>query len=91
MHLAQTDLLQSEYFVFVKSVKEIHCSETEKHQCKGSAKTVNIIHCAHYNPYQILLLCGQDSAEMVRRSQAEAPFQHCPDRIIVNLVGFVFV
>ena len=54
MHLAQTDLLQSEYFVFVKSVKEIHCSETEKHQCKGSAKTVNIIHCAHYNPYQIL-------------------------------------
>ena len=35
------------------------------------------------------LLCGQDSAETVRRPQAKAPFQHCPDRIIVNLVGIV--
>ena len=26
---------------------------------------------------------------MVRRPQAEAPFQHCPVRIIVNLVGIV--
>ena len=37
------------------------------------------------------LLYGQDSAEKVRRPQAEAPFQHCPDRIIVKLVGIVFL
>ena len=37
------------------------------------------------------LLYGQDSAEMVCRPQAEAPFQNCPDRTIVNLVGIVFV
>ena len=28
---------------------------------------------------------------MVRRPQAEAPFQYCSDCIIVNLVGIVFV
>ena len=35
------------------------------------------------------LLYSQDSAEVVRRPQAEAPFQHCSDHIIVNLVGIV--
>ena len=42
---------------------------------------------ANYAQYKY----GQDSAETVRRPQAEAPFEHCPDRIIVNLVGIVFV
>ena len=35
------------------------------------------------------LLYGQDSAETVRRLRVEAPFQHCPDRIIVKLEGIV--
>ena len=41
---------------------------------------------AQYNPYQI----DYYTVRTVLK-QAEAPFQHCPDHIIVNLVGIVFV
>ena len=35
------------------------------------------------------LLYGQDSTETVHRPHVESPFQHCPDRTIVTLVGIV--